>query len=63
MFWGRDEADPVIDAERIALTRAWAPAHTELDARLYDGILHGIGAEELADVSAFLARHVPEAAR
>lgn len=59
LFWGRDEADPIIDSSRIALTSAWAPAHTALEAKLYDGILHGIGAEELHDISLFLVRHVP----
>lgn len=63
LFWGRDEADPVIGAELIELTRRWAPAHTALEAKLYDGILHGIGQEELSDISAFLERHVPEAVR
>lgn len=60
MFWGRDVLDPIIDDHRIALTTAWAPVHTELEARLYDGILHGIGAQELADITVFLERHVPE---
>ena len=63
LFWGRDEADPIIGAELIELTERWAPAHTALEARLYDGILHGIGQEELDDIGAFLVRHVPEAAR
>ncbi len=61
MFWGRDLADPIIDDRRIALTAEWSPAHTALEARLYDGIFHGIGAEELLDIAAFLRRHVPEA--
>ena len=61
MFWGRDEADPIIDETRIALTAVWAPEHTALDAKLYDGILHGIGVEELADIAAFLEAHVPDA--
>ena len=60
MFWGRDEADPIIDEHRIALTTAWAPVHTTLEAKLYEGILHGIGADELLDISEFLLRHVPE---
>lgn len=60
MFWGRDVLDPIIDDHRIAITTEWAPVHTELEARLYDGILHGIGAEELADITVFLERHVPE---
>lgn len=61
MFWGRDEADPIIDDHRIALTQAWAPDHTDLEARLYSGILHGIGIDELIDIHAFLQQHVPEA--
>lgn len=58
LFWGRDEADPIIDESRVALTSQWAPAHTALEAKLYDGILHGIGAEELVDISRFLEQHV-----
>ena len=60
MFWGRDEEDPVIDEHRIGLTQAWSPEHTALEARLYSGILHGIGADEMVDIHAFLERHVPE---
>lgn len=60
LFWGRDEADPIIDEHRISLTAKWAPTHTALDARLYSGILHGIGADELADIRVFLQQHVPE---
>lgn len=60
MFWGRDEEDPIISADRIVLTSEWAPTHTNLEARLYEGIAHGIGLDELADISAFLERHVPE---
>lgn len=60
MFWGRDEADPVITDRHIALTSAWAPDHTALEAKLYPGILHGIGADELIDIHAFLVQHVPE---
>lgn len=57
MFWGRDPADPIIDAARIELTAEWAPRHTQLEARLYGGIAHGIGPEELDDISDFLGRH------
>ena len=62
MFWGRDEADPVIDEDRIARTAAWAPAHTRLEAHLYEGILHGIGSDEIADICEFLLRHAPDGA-
>lgn len=60
MFWGRDEADPIIAERHIALTSQWAPEHTALEAKLYPGILHGIGADELVDIHAFLEQHVPE---
>lgn len=57
MFWGRDLADPIIDAARIAALEAWAPEHTSLESHLYEGIAHGIGSAELADIHDFLVRH------
>lgn len=63
VFWGRDEADPMIAPSRAAALGVWATAHTELEARLYDGILHGIGEAELADISVFLRRHLDGAVR
>jgi len=63
LFWGRDTADPIIDQARVDALAAWAPRHTTLEARLYDGIEHGIGPDELADVSSFLRRHVDGAER
>lgn len=63
MFWGRDDADPVIGPARIAALAEWAPRHTALEAHRYPGIAHSISREELADIAAFLSRHVPEAAR
>ena len=58
LFWGRDEADPVITAEAIALTQQWVPEHTVLTKKLYPGIGHGISEAELRDVSAFLEAYV-----
>lgn len=58
MFWGRDPEDPIIDESRISLTTDWAQAHTDLEAKLYTGILHGIGTEELVDIEAFLRQHI-----
>ncbi|MGK0714949.1 alpha/beta hydrolase [Leucobacter sp. W1153] len=58
VFWGRDAADPIISADRIAFTAEWLPAHTEVEARLYPGIAHGISVNEVADISVFLSRHV-----
>lgn len=62
LFWGRDPADPIIEADRIAITDEWSAAHVNLDARIYPGIGHGISREELADISAFLDRYAPAAA-
>jgi phospholipase/carboxylesterase len=56
LFWGRDEADPILSAERVRLTAEWAPAHTALEAHLYPGIEHAISAPELADIASFLTR-------
>lgn len=61
LFWGRDPEDPVIGPSRIALTEQWAPAHTRLEARLYSGVAHGIAAEEVADISAFIERELARA--
>lgn len=62
MFWGRDEADPIVGEDRVAMLTVWGAEHTDLEARLYEGIAHGIGLEELVDISVFLERHVPELA-
>ena len=54
VFWGRDPHDPVITDELIAYTRRWLPEHSDLDARLYANVGHGISMEEVDDVRAFL---------
>ena len=56
LFWGRDPHDPVIGEELISFTRRWLPEHSDLDARLYANVGHGISMEEIEDVSAFLSR-------
>lgn len=56
VFWGRDPHDPVIGEELISFTRRWLPEHSDLDARLYANVGHGISMEEIEDVSAFLSR-------
>nr|ADC79140.1 lipase/esterase [uncultured sludge bacterium] len=61
LFWGRDPADPIIEAERIDATAVWSAAHTAIEAHIYHGIGHGIGREEIADISAFIERHLAEA--
>lgn len=57
VFWGRDPHDPVITEELIAYTRRWLPEHSNLDARLYSNVGHGISMEEIEDVRSFLEDH------
>jgi phospholipase/carboxylesterase len=54
-FWGRGADDAVIAAHAIARTAQWLPEHTTLVEHVYPGLGHGISAEEIADVRAFLA--------
>lgn len=53
-FWGRDQEDPVITAEKIEFTHAWLGKHTTMTKILYAGMWHGINAQELAHVKEFL---------
>ena len=55
VFSGRGSADGVITADAVARTAAWLPEHSTLTERVYPGLGHGISAEELADVAAFLS--------
>jgi len=54
LFWGRDQADPVIPADSIEFTNAWLRENTTLTKVLYTGIWHGINAQEMGHVSEFL---------
>jgi phospholipase/carboxylesterase len=54
LFWGRDQADPVIPAESVEYTNSWLRAHTRLTKVLYTGIWHGINAQEMGHASEFL---------
>jgi phospholipase/carboxylesterase len=54
VFWGRGTHDSVIPRAAIAHTEKWLPEHSSLDARVYEGLGHGISERELADVDAFI---------
>jgi len=60
VFWGRDPHDPVITEELIAYTRRWLPEHSDLDARLYANVGHGISMEEIEDVRSFLENQLAD---
>nr|WP_125609828.1 phospholipase [Specibacter cremeus] len=63
IFWGRDQADPVIPAESVEYTNAWLRDHTTLTKVLYTGMWHGISAQEMAHVREFLSMKVLTPAR
>ena len=58
VFWGRGDADGVITPAAVARTAAFLPVHTSLVERVYPGLGHGIGGDEIADVRTFLAEHL-----
>jgi phospholipase/carboxylesterase len=55
VFWGRGTRDPMIPADAIERTRQWLTAHSTLTERVYPGLAHGIGNQEITDVRAFLS--------
>lgn len=57
-FWGRDQADPVIDEPRIEYTHGWLNGYTKLTKVLYAGMGHSISMQELGHVKEFLTHTV-----
>ncbi|ORC15504.1 hypothetical protein A7979_07155 [Rothia nasimurium] len=58
LFWGRDEADPIITPDKITYTQEWVADHTALTAQTYPNIGHGVAAAELTHVAGFLKEKV-----
>lgn len=58
VFWGRGTADRVIPGPAIDWTAVWMPKHTEPTTRVYEDLAHGISRPELADIHAFISRHL-----
>lgn len=54
VFWGRGTADRMITADVIERTQTWLPAHSTLTRRIYPGLGHAIGNQEIVDVRAFI---------
>lgn len=54
VFWGRDQADPVITQDKVEYTHSWMNEHVDLTKVLYAGIGHGIGPQELRHVGEYL---------
>ncbi|UPO77722.1 MULTISPECIES: alpha/beta hydrolase [Arthrobacter] len=57
-FWGRDQADPVIDEARVEYTHGWLNGYTKLTKVLYAGMGHSISMQELGHVKEFLTHTV-----
>ncbi|MBD7996001.1 phospholipase [Arthrobacter sp. Sa2CUA1] len=57
-FWGRDQADPVIDEPRVEYTHGWLNGYTKLTKVLYAGMGHSISMQELGHVKEFLTHTV-----
>jgi len=58
VFFAHGDADPIIPPDATERASTWLAAHTELTDRTYPGMAHVVSAEELADVSAFVATHL-----
>jgi phospholipase/carboxylesterase len=58
VFWGRGTLDDSIPATSLDRTTEWLPQHSSLDARIYEGLGHGISPLELGDISAFIREHL-----
>ncbi|MFH5821297.1 alpha/beta hydrolase [Georgenia sp. AZ-5] len=54
VLWARGDADQVIAPFLVERTAAWLPGHASLTARVYPGLGHGISADTVADLVAFL---------
>ncbi|WP_348790198.1 alpha/beta hydrolase-fold protein [Leifsonia sp. NPDC080035] len=59
VFWGRGTGDDTIPAVSVDRTSQWLPEHSALDARIYEGLGHGISPLELGDISSFIRTHLP----
>ncbi|NRQ51669.1 alpha/beta hydrolase [Aeromicrobium stalagmiti] len=58
VFFGHGDADPVIAVDATQRASTWLAEHADTTDRTYAGLAHGISAEELDDIAAFLHRHV-----
>ena len=58
LFWGRDQQDPVITADKVDFTIGWVRKHVKLTKVLYTGMWHGINQQEIGHVSEFLTHVV-----
>lgn len=58
VFFGHGDADPIIPADATQRASAWFAEHVDVTERTYAGLAHGISADELGDVHAFVTSHL-----
>jgi len=58
LFWGRGDQDPVIPRAEVTAASEWFDSHTNLEARIYQGMSHSVSETELSDVRRFLSREL-----
>ena len=59
VLYARGDADDIITPTTVERTATWLRAHVDLTEHTYPGLAHGVSAEMLADVTAFLTRVAP----
>ena len=57
VFSGRGDADPLVPQLMTTLTDRWLLA-SNLDRRIYPGLGHNVAPDEIADLAAFLQKHL-----
>lgn len=63
VFWGRDQADPVITQDKIEYTHAWATTDVHVTKVLYTNMFHSVNAQEMSHVHEFLSHVVLKGAK
>lgn len=59
VFWGRGDADPLVDSTRVKITERWLETRAAAETHVYPGLGHGIARDETADLRTFLRKVLP----
>lgn len=58
VYWGRGEADPLIDPAAVQRTSDFLSAHTASTERCFPGLGHGVSPQEAEEALTFLLQHL-----
>jgi len=61
VYWGRGQADPLIDPGAVQRTREFLTAHTASTERSFAGLGHGVSPQEAEEALWFLLQHLSPA--